>query len=177
MRVVFVFALLLATTSAQAAPPPEKPGLNTAAERAQRLVEAIKTNDPDKALGFFFPKVPFRKVKGIKDPDKYFGYLMDVYRADIELLRSKLAAPDTIEFVSFELGGWKRWVERGKEANRLPYWAAYKSPLVIQDNGQLKTIAVRVMITWGDEWYVTHLTRKKKNEKPEPKFLPQPSRK
>lgn len=162
------------------AAPPKAPGpppaIGDAAERVKLLVDAIRTNQPAIADPFFFQRAPFRKVKGIKDPDKYFDYLLKVYHQDIVTLREALDAPDTIEFVSFDLGRWKRWVPRGKEANAKPYHAAHKSPLVIRDGGKLKTLLVRVAITWKGQWYVTHLIRKRHNEKPDNKLMPRPKR-
>ena len=155
--------------------PPARPGAGTAEERARLLVDAIRKDQPELADPFFFPRAEFPRVKGIKDPDAYFRVLLKVYHADIRLLRSKLKQPDSLELVSFELGGWKRWVERGKEANRRPYWAAYKSPLIVRDAGKRTILPVRVMISWEGQWYVTHLTRKTAHEKPDPKLLPRPA--
>ena len=172
MRLLLILGML--TPFLAQAGPPEKPGHGDAEDRARALVEAIKKNDPALASPFFFQKEPFRKVKGIKNPDKYFDYLIAVYHQDIQTLRDAFDDPDNLEFVSFKLGGWKRWVERGKEANAMPYWAAYKNPLVVKDKGRERTVNVRVMITWEGQWYTTHLVRKKRNETPDKKYLPRP---
>lgn len=157
-------ALVFASLPAVAKKPPV-PQMGTAAERVKLLLEAIRKDEPAIANPFFFPKLPFRKVKGIKDPDRYFDYLVKVYHKDVKTLRATLKQPDTIELIRFELGGWKRWVVRGKEANRLPYWAVHKSKLVVRDAGKERTLRVRVMISWEGQWYVTHLLRKTLHEK------------
>ena len=163
MRFALLFtALLIPLASSAKRPPAPKP--SDEAARARLLVDAIRANDPALALPFFFDKDAFRKVKAIKAPDKYFDYLIRVYAKDIQSIREKLAAPDTVEFVSFKLGRGRNWIPRGKEANRLPYYATYKSRLVLKDDGRERTIKVRVMITWEGKWFVTHLSRKKLNE-------------
>ena len=166
MRLVTVMLLVLcfAATDALARRDPPPP-VGTAAARAKLLVEAIRKNDPTIAEPFFFQREPFRKVKGIKDPDKYFDYLIKVYHKDVRTLREQLQHPDTLEFVRFELGRRKRWVEKRKEANRLPYYANYGGLLVVKDGGREVLLRVRVLITWEGQWYVTHLLRKKLNEK------------
>ncbi len=167
-------ALLLASPPAAAEPPippsnaadrPEPalkdaPAEGDAAERAALLVQALREDNPDLALPFFFPQDAFRQVKGIKDPDRYFKRLIDVYRADLQAMRASLKDPDHVTFVRFSLGRQRRWVQRGKEANDLPYWANYKASIVVLDAGRERTLPVRVLITWDDRWYVTHLTNK-----------------
>jgi len=162
---------VLVFTASASGKRPKAPGIGDAAERARGLVEAVKQNKPELAAPFFFGKEAFRKVKGIKDPDKYFDYLMRVYVKDVGSIREAMTAPDTIEFVSFQLGRGRNWIPKRKEANRLPYYATYKSRLVVRDAGKERTIKVRVMITWEGQWYVTHLLRKKMNEKLDPKLI------
>lgn len=140
--------------------PPLVPAEGSATERAALLVEAIRTNDPTVALTFFFDRDAFGEVKAIKDPDKYFQRLLKVYNDDLLAMRAGLSDPDHVEFVKFELGRQRRWVERGKEANDLPYYAVYKSRITVRDAGREKILNVRVMITWDDQWFVTHLTHK-----------------
>lgn len=162
-----VLSLLIAliTPALTAADRPKPDPLGTAAERAKLLVEAVKQNKPQLAAPFFFPADDFKRVKGIKNPDKYFDYLMRVYVKDIQTIRGQLKAPDSVSFVSFELGRGRNWIPRRKEGNRVPYYATYKSRLKVLDAGRERTIKVRVMITWEGQWYVTHLLRKTMHEK------------
>lgn len=44
-------------------------------------------------------------------------------------------------------------MERGTEANAVPYGAAYKSPLAVKAKGWERTLKVRVIITWEGQWY------------------------
>ena len=162
-RRTLAFALFVISSTALAERP-TPPQQGDAAARAKLLIEAVRKNDPAIALPFFFDKDAFRKVKGIKNPDKYFEYLVRVYNKDIQTIRETLKAPDTVQFVSFTLGRRRNWIPRGKEGNRMPYYATYKSKLVVKDAGKERTIKVRVMITWDGQWYVTHLLRKKLHE-------------
>ena len=163
--VLVAIAVLVFPTDQAAAKPPPPPEIGDAAVRAKSLVEAIVANKPELAAPFFFGKLDFRKVKGIKNPDKYFAYLMKVYVKDIGSIRDAMKAPDSLEFVSFKLGRGRNWIPRGKEGNKVPYYATYKSRLIVKDAGKERTIKVRVMITWDGQWYVTHLLRKKMHEK------------
>ncbi len=128
--------------------------------RARAFVEALRRGDPEAALPFFFPQDAFRRLKTIKEPDRYFSRLTKVYKEDVAAMRKTLKHPDEVEFVSFELGRQRSWIEVGKEGNAFPYWAVYKSILTVKDGQRLVPLQMRVMIHWGDQWYVTHLTNK-----------------
>ena len=139
---------------------PTPPGAEPSAERAKLLVQAIREDKPELAEPFFFPKEAFRQVKSIPKPDRYWKRLMRIYREDVHDLRRKLKKPDEVEFVAFEVDkAKKKWQPRGEEGNNYPYWAMYKARLVVKDDGRIKKLKLRVMINWGDQWYVTHLTR------------------
>ena len=141
--------------------PPPMPADGSASERAKLLVQAVRENKPERATPFFFPRDAFRKVKAIGDPDRYFRQLLKLFRDDVLELRRGLAHPDRVELVRFKLSRSVRWTPKGKEANALPYWDAYGSEVLVRDGGKTRALRVRVMITWDDEWYVTHLTRMK----------------
>jgi hypothetical protein len=167
---LLVLAALFVVPATSLADKPKPPPIGDAADRARLLVQAIRENKPALAAPFFFGKLDFRKVKGIKNPDTYFDYLMKVYVKDIGSIRDEMKHPDSLEFIRFELGRGRNWIPRGKEGNRVPYYATYKSRLIVRDGtqeagGKERTIKVRVMITWEGRWFVTHLLRKKMHEK------------
>jgi len=141
--------------------PPPVPPAGSASERVKLLVRAIRENKPELATPFFFPQDAFRKVKAIANPDRYFKHLLKLYQEDVRELRRGLAHPDRVELVGFKLSRRVRWTPRGGEGNALPYWDAYGSEVLIRDGGKPRSLRVRVMITWDDQWYVTHLTRMK----------------
>jgi hypothetical protein len=135
------------------------PPLGNADERAKRLLEAIVANDPRLAQDFFFPREAFVLVKAIADADGYWHRLMRRYQEDIAALHGELALPDgaTVEYLRLELSRRGGWVRPGEEANALPYHAARHNTLRFLVNGEPRSIEVRVLITWGDRWFVTHL--------------------
>jgi hypothetical protein len=141
--------------------PPPVPPAGTAGARAKLLVEAIREGKPGLADPFFFPRDAFRKVKAIRNPDRYYRRLLKLYHGDVLDLRRRLTRPDHIEFIGFQLSRRRRWTPRGKEANALPYWDAYGSAVLVRDGSRTRELRVRVMITWDGKWYVTHLTRMK----------------
>jgi len=141
--------------------PPPLPPAGSASERAGLLVRAIREGKPELATPFFFPRDAFRLVKAIRKPDRYFRRLLKLYHEDVLALRRGLAHPERIELVGFKLSRRVRWTPKGKEANALPYWDAYGSEVRVRDGDRTRALRVRVMITWDDQWYVTHLTRMK----------------
>jgi hypothetical protein len=143
----------------QKAPVPA-PGMDASKERVALLIEAIRKDKPEIALPLFFPADAFDQVKAIKDPGRYHRKLVKVYLEDVRALRKGLDDPDNIELVSVELGRQRRWMKRGAEGNNYPYWAMYKAKVTVKDGARTRVLPLRVMINWGDQWYVTHLTRK-----------------
>jgi len=168
---LLVFAALAAAGAQETWRPPEGqeasraeaaelPAAAASSERAKRFVDALRENKPELGLDFFFPRDVFRRLKAIKDPDRYHRRLLRVYAEDLAAMRRQLKNPESVQFVSFELGRQRRWIPRGKEGNAFPYWAAYKSVVTVKDGEKMRELKMRVMINWGDQWYVTHLTNK-----------------
>ena len=164
IRAMFCLLLVLPAVRAIARPPAPPPAEGDASSRVEKLVEAIRKNKPSIGDPFFFPGAEFPEVKGIKNPSKYFDYLLAVYHKDIQTIREKLSDPDHVKLVRFGLGRGRNWIPHGKEGNKVPYYATYKSPLVLLDGKQERTFYVRTMITWKGQWVCTHLLRKKLNE-------------
>ncbi|MBZ0116748.1 MAG: hypothetical protein K8H88_07130 [Sandaracinaceae bacterium] len=135
--------------------PPPRPELGDASERARVLLEAIVADDPARAQGFFFSREPFRVLKGIADPDRYWQVLWRHYEADIHALSAEVPSDATFDrLVLNRRGGWVRVRE---EANALPYWCSRHSQLYYRSGTREGHFEVRTLITWGTRWYVTHL--------------------
>ena len=83
--------------------PPPVPPAGTAAARAKLLVEAIRRGKPELATPLFFPPGAFRRVKAIKDPERYFRQILRLYHEDVLELRRGLAHPNQLELVGFKL--------------------------------------------------------------------------
>lgn len=160
-------ALLAASVAAQERPevprendprvsePPARPSIGDTAERAAQLFEAIVRDDPEHARDFFFPQEPFRILKGIADPDRYWSVLWRHYERDIHELHASLPEGATFDrFVMSRRGGW---VERRQEANALPYWACRHSWVYYRAGERERRFEIRTLINWGPRWYVTHL--------------------
>jgi hypothetical protein len=140
--------------------PPPRPQAGDAQERAERLFSAIVRDDPSIAADFFFPQEAFRKVKAIPNPDRYWHRLFSRYARDIHELHARFDRfdPDTLHFDHLEIVRRGGFMRRGEEGNALPYWAARHNWLHFSRGGVPDKFEVRVLITWGNRWYITHLS-------------------
>lgn len=138
--------------------PPPRPPLGDGAERAARLLEAIRTDDPALAEDFFLPQAAFRLIKGISDPDALWARIHRMYEDDIHELHASLGDLTGAELVRLQFTGRRGWVRVREETNRLPYWAQRHSWLVYRVGGEERRFEVRTMIAWDDRWYITHLS-------------------
>jgi hypothetical protein len=136
---------------------PSRPALGDAEERARHLAAALGGEAAEDADDFFFPREAFLAVKDMSGASRYFAQLVRQYHRDIETYREGLPRGAAVRFVRLEPARSCRWMEIGREANRLPYWSCYGSRLVVEAGGREVTFRVHVMINWGDRWYVTHL--------------------
>lgn len=133
-----------------------RPPAGDAAERAEQLFGAIQADDPESARGFFFPQEPFRVLKGIADPDRYWNVLLRHYERDIHALHEEIPAEASFDrLVMTRRGGW---VEPRQEANALPYWASRHDWVYYRVGEVERRFEIRTLINWGPRWYVTHLT-------------------
>jgi hypothetical protein len=137
--------------------PPARPPASDAAEKAQRLFEAIVADAPARAEEVFFPRAAFLLVKDIPDPGKYYDRLKRRFEQDIHALHASLKDPASARFERFELANRGGFVRVHEEGNRLPYWAARHSFIHYRAAGKSERLEVRVLITWDDRWYVIHL--------------------
>ena len=135
--------------------PPPRPSVGDAAERAETLLSAILADDPERARNFFFPQEPFRVLKGIADPDRYWNVLWRHYERDIHAMHEEI--PSDATFERFVLGRRGGWVERRQEANALPYWAARHAFVHYRSGERERRFEIRTLINWGPRWYITHL--------------------
>lgn len=127
------------------------------------LFEAIKADDPALASDFFFPREAFALVRAMNESDAYWQRLYARYVADIRALHRSLVAQEGgsavgLDFVDLQIRRRPQWVVPGEEGNRLPYWAARHVILTYRRGNVTKDLEVRVLITWGSDWYITHLS-------------------
>lgn len=170
LRLAAIVTSLLAGAAAFADPPaiPEhnraslrepapRPPVGDAEEKARRLFTAIQRDDAESVLDFFLPREAFRLIKAIADPDRRYDQLLRAYREDVHELHESIPGIADAEFVRFVLVRRGAWVRVGEEGNRLPYWASRHSYIEYRRNGRVNHFEVRVLITWDDHWYITHL--------------------
>jgi hypothetical protein len=168
MRTPLAAALLLLalTAHAQGVPahnaatftePPPRPAAGDADDKARRLFEAIQKDDPALAADFYFPRDAFLQVKAMADPGRYWDRLRKRFDSDIHALHAAHPELAKATFVRFELVKRGGWVKVGEEGNKLPYWVSRHSWLHYTVDGKPAKIEVRVLITWDDHWYITHL--------------------
>lgn len=146
------------TTNAEN-PEPDSPQLHA---RAAQLLQAIANDDGAAGDPFWFPRGPFVALKAIDDPGKYWEQLRRAYRADIHELHAQRKTWDDIEFVRFDVGSRPKWVEPGKEANRIGYYRSLHGQLHYRVQGKPRVVDVHTIITCQGRWYVTHLNAFKK---------------
>jgi len=137
---------------------PPRPAPGDADERARRLFLAIVRDEPALARDFYFPREAFLIVKAMADPGAYWDRLQARYEHDIHALHESTADLDRATFVRLDLIRRGGWVPVREEGNALPYWVSRHSALVYSVDGQERRLEVRVLITWDDRWYVTHLS-------------------
>lgn len=145
---------------------PPLPPLGDAGDRARVLFDAIVRGDPALASDFFLPRDAFLAIKAAANPGAIYDQLVRAYDRDIRALHAGTPDLATAEFVRLELSHRRGWVVPGEEANRLPYWAQRHNALVYRVAGALRRIEVRVLISWQDRWYITHLSEFKNKPKP-----------
>lgn len=165
---LLVASLAAAQASEDSAIPPEnranlkqappRPPAGDAETKARVLFDAIVHDDPQRAMTFFFPREAFSKVKNMAKPDRYYGRLLARFEADIHQLHRDTPDLDRAKFDHLELVKRGGWVPVGGEGNRLPYWASRHSWLHYRVGESMRKIEVRVLITWGEHWYVIHLS-------------------
>jgi hypothetical protein len=126
--------------------------------RAKALFEAIKEDKVDDGKDFFFPEQPFLKVKDIKKPGAYWKRLYKTYQKEIHQThrRNKKFLKDG-EFVSFKLGSKPKWIKPGKESNKIGYFRTFNGKIEYQSKGKTRHLGVRVIISWQNHWFITHL--------------------
>ncbi len=133
----------------------DPPGQTSAEKGAARLLQAFKANDPGLASDFFFPAEAFDHVKDIPVPGRYHRKLVRWYNEDISRQRARFARDDW-QFDKLEMGRCK-WKEPGTEGNKVAYWSCRRNFVTARAGEKTRRFEIRVLINWGDHWYVTHL--------------------
>ena len=158
LKALILPALLLTTVPAI---PPENqtkgasPSQHSAEAGAEQLLTALKTGDPAPAADFFFPAAAFDQVKDLPVPARYHEKLVRWYREDIQKEHARFKKGEWA-FEKLEMGRCK-WKAIGTEGNKLPYWSCTRNFVTATDGSRKRRFEIRVLINWGQHWYVTHL--------------------
>jgi hypothetical protein len=133
--------------------------------QARKLFEAIQQDDPARAAQFFFPREPFVPLKDVKNSGKYWDQLYRVYEQDIhQIHRKRRSELEGATFDGFSLGSAPTFVKPGEEGNKIGYHRTFRARLRYRTaSGESRHIEVRVIISWGGAWYITHLLPFKKH--------------
>jgi hypothetical protein len=141
----------------------DKPSTGSAAfKRRMELVwKAIVSDDPTVAEPAFFPVEAYEQVKDIKKPAAdWKARLLKNFGRDVHEYHKKLGSePAALRFVGVDVDEPRvKWMDRGKEGNKLGYFRVTRSKLRYADPaGQEKTLELTSLISWRGEWFVVHL--------------------
>lgn len=157
------------TTSTTPAPDPgalpqtdEKPSASGATFTAgvDGLWEAIRQDEPELGLPFFFPASAYQQVKALNDPaSDYQNRLIANFEEDVHALHAQLGANAAdAKFVGITVPDDQAvLVQPGEESNKLSYWRVYGTTLQYEVDGQSGSFPVTSLISWRGQWYVVHL--------------------
>ncbi len=162
-----------ATAAAEPSPPAQDPAslpqthdvphAQGAAFEARRdaLWDAIVSDDPDRAMPFFFPLAAYRQVKDVTDPAADWKHrLVAAYRRDIHALHARLGTDaGDAKLVGLDIPeAHARWVDPGEEWNKIGYYRVFGTRLRYSAGGEEHTFDVKSLISWRGEWFVVHLS-------------------
>jgi hypothetical protein len=141
----------------------DMPHASGAAFEARRaaLWDAIVTDDPDRAMAFFFPLGAYEQVKDVSDPAAdWKRRLVAAYRRDLHALHARLGpSPGDAKLLALDVPEARaRWVEPGEEWNKIGYYRVFGTKLRCSVDGAEHAFDVKSLISWRGEWFVVHLS-------------------
>jgi len=129
--------------------------------RMQRVADAIRSGDPQKAHASFFPLVAYAQVKDVAKPERDYRYrLLSNFERDVREYRKALGRDaEHAELVGVDVPEARvEWMKPGKEGNRLGYFRVLRSRLRFRlQDGKERSFELTSLISWRGEWYVVHL--------------------
>ncbi len=120
------------------------------------------TGSPSGALGVFFPKTAYVRMKTgvIADPAAdYADRLVAFYQLDIGAYHNWLGQlPGNARLVGTSIDpADAAWIPSGGCENLIGYWHLPGVRLVYSENGEVRSFAIASLISWHSVWYVVHL--------------------
>jgi hypothetical protein len=127
--------------------------------RMTALWDAIVHDDPERAMGTYFPLAAYEQVKDIPNPPSdYKARLIASYKRDIHFFHKWLGpSAETAKFVRVEVPDRARWVPLHQELNKISYWRVFGTRMFFNDEGKERFIELSTMISWRGQWYVVHV--------------------
>jgi hypothetical protein len=129
--------------------------------RLELLVEAIATDDPERAVPAFFPVEAYKQVKAIAKPERDWEHrLIRAFKRDVHEYHKRLGKhAEGLKLARIEIPEAKvKFMKPHSEGNLLGYFRVLRSQLVVtKADGSDRKFEVTSMISWRGEWYVVHL--------------------
>ncbi len=141
----------------------DRPELTSPAfkRRLDLLWQAIVENDAALAEPAFFPKAAYELVKDIEKPGADWKHrLLKAFGRNISEYHKKLGDdPKALTFLGLDVDEKRvKWIDRGKEGNKLGYYRVTRSKLRYSEpGGKERTLELTSLISWRGEWFVVHL--------------------
>lgn len=129
--------------------------------RVRALWDAIVSDDPERAMVFFFPLGAYEQVKDVGAPAADWKHrLVAAYARDIRALHSHLGSDAArARLVGLDVPEARaRWVEPGEEYNKIGYFRVFGSKLRYEVDGSVNAFDIKSLISWRGQWYVVHLS-------------------
>ena len=128
-------------------------------DRMAALGRAIIADDPDLAIGSFFPVEAYKQVKKNTDPaGDWKNRLIAELKVDIHDAHSQLGpSASRATYLGVDVPDAAVWVKPGEEYNLIGYWRVYGTKLRFDVGGTTKVIPVSSLISWRGQWYLVHL--------------------
>ena len=132
-------------------------------QHVRELWEAIVSDDPDRAMPFFFPLGAYVQVKDIDRPAvDWKRRLVAAYIRDIHALHRRLERQAGDSGIASLIGvevpeARARWVDPGEEYNKVGYFRVFGSRLRYRVGETSLAFDIKSLISWRGSWYVVHL--------------------
>jgi hypothetical protein len=133
-----------------------RPGVESAAELSRLLLAAIVADDPASAARTVFPAEAFEILKDLPEPLAYHRRMVRWYEEDLHAEHQRLGEPVELSFERFQLGRCT-WQAPHTEGNLIAYWSCRRNRIFARAGTRPVEVEIRVVINWGDRWYIAHL--------------------
>ena len=131
------------------------------------LWSAIRTDSPGVALGAFFPRDAYIRLKAIPSAGSdWSARLVHEYDLDIAAAHRQLGAGAArAQLIAVDVpSSYGHWVPPGVCYNDVGDYEVPNARVVYLEGGQVRSFGIASMISWRGRWYVVHLGTVLRNE-------------